>query len=823
MGHPLVFRKDHPSLRMKVVRSEPRLRVKTEGATVRIDMEPRPPERDVIGVFESSTRLAITVFKPEHRRLAAALGPGALQAPAASRDRIVRAVSSVSSLVAVHSDFDGKGEDAAEVPADPRPHFFLTPRGEGLRAEPHVQPFPAGGPTYHPGEGDETVFASVAGRRSRARRDLGEERRRLDAALQSCGKLREARWNGAAWTVPAARPSLELVDQLQQLGDKVVVKWPAGEAMKIKHRADLDRLSLKLSHSRNWFELEGEVEVDEGRVLGLRELLDRIGKARGRFVPLGGKGFLALSDRFRRQVEELSGLVDRHGKQGLRFHASRAHALQGLVEGAGAVDADSQWAERVRRFREAQALDPAVPSALRAELRDYQVEGFRWASRLAAWGAGACLADDMGLGKTLQALAVALERAPSGPTLVVAPTSVCPNWIDEARRFTPTLNPFQFGPGDRAKMIAGLKPLDLMVCSYGLLHREADRLASVAWATVVLDEAQAIKNRATLRSRAAMRLDGAFRMIATGTPIENNLGELWNLFQFINPGLLGSAESFATRFAGPIHQERGAAARRRLKGLIRPFVLRRTKSAVLEELPSRTEITIRVEMAADERALYEAARRNAVERAEEARAERVRGHLKILAEIMRLRRACCHPSLIAPDLGLRGAKLESFGYTVADLIAGGHKALVFSQFVDHLKIVRAHLDREGVDYRYLDGSTPPRRRTREVDAFQAGKGDLFLISLRAGGQGLNLTAADYVLHLDPWWNPAVEDQASDRAHRIGQTRPVTIYRFVMKDTIEERIVDLHASKRDLADSLLEGTDMSGKVSADELLRLMRDG
>ena len=463
-----------------------------------------------------------------------------------------------------------------------------------------------------------------------------------------------------------------------------------------------------------------------------------------------------------------------------------------------------------------------MPSTLRAQLREYQAEGFRWAARLAAWGAGACLADDMGLGKTIQALAVAVSRAPNGPTLVVAPTSVCANWIDEARRFAPTLEPLQFGPGNRREMLRSVKPFNLLVCSYGLLHQESERLAEVSWETIVLDEAQAIKNRETLRSRAAMRLPGDFRMITTATPIENHLGELWNLFEFINPGLLGSREAFNENFSKPIQVEDSSGARNRLKQLIGPFILRRTKSEVLDELPARTEITQRIQMTKEERALYEAVRLQAVEHLEAETAGTGGSHLRILAEIMNLRRACCHPQLVVPGTDIAGSKLARFLETVTELIDNTHKALVFSQFTSHLEIVRAHLDDRGINYRYLDGSTPVRERKREVDAFQSGDGDLFLISLRAGGQGLNLTAADYVIHLDPWWNPAVEDQASDRAHRIGQTRPVTIYRLVMEDTIEEKIVDLHRSKRDLADSLLEGTDMSGKISAEELLALVRE-
>ena len=824
VGHPLVFRQDRPSQRIELVRSEPMLQVVPSGQQILIQLTPEPPsEGHTSGVLESPTRLAVTSFDRRQFDLYRVLGPKGLRTPKSSSERVLEAVSALSSLVPVHSGIAGDFSGAVDVQADPRPHFLLTPHQQGLRVEPCVQPFPNGGPTYSPADGGQVVFANIQGRKSRAERDLEEEGRLFRAAKAACQPLRNASWDGASWLLDDPAGSLELLDCLHSLGEDVVMKWPEGESIKITRWVGPDQLALNIRKSKDWFKVDGKLKVDETLVLSLRELLDRMREAPGRFLKVGDKEFIALSDRFRRQVERFADVIDTQAAKDVRFHPATSHVVQDFVDEAGTVEADSLWVDRMRRFRDAQAIDPPVPSTLQADLRDYQVEGFRWASRLAAWGAGACLADDMGLGKTLQALAVALERAPEGPTLVVAPTSVCSNWIDEARRFAPTLKACQFGPGDRAKMIQEAGPFDLVICSYGLLPLEIDKLASVEWVMAVLDEAQAIKNRQTHRSKAAMRLQAQYRMILTGTPIENHLGELWNLFRYINPGLLGSPKSFAARFSGPIHLRGGEEARRRLKNLIRPFVLRRNKSAVLHELPPRTDITVRVKMSKSERALYEALRRNAVEKSEEAAAEGMKGRIKILAEIMRLRRACCHPSLVFPESKIPSSKLESFGYTVEDLIEAGHKALVFSQFVGHLKIVRQFLDGKRITYRYLDGSTPAAKRKKEVQAFQAGQADLFLISLRAGGQGLNLTAADYVLHMDPWWNPAVEDQASDRAHRIGQTRPVTVYRFVMQDTIEERIVNLHASKRDLADSLLEGTETSGKLSADELLKLMRDG
>jgi len=464
-------------------------------------------------------------------------------------------------------------------------------------------------------------------------------------------------------------------------------------------------------------------------------------------------------------------------------------------------------------------FDVVLPT-LQAQLRDYQAEGFRWLVRLAHWGGGACLADDMGLGKTVQALALILSRAHEGPTLVLAPTSVCANWLEETRRFAPTLNPAAFGPGDRARMLEQAGPYDLIVCSWGLLQTESERLAAVDWHTIAADEAQAIKNPLTKRSKAAMALSGAFRMITTGTPVENHLGELWNLFHFINPGLLGPLERFNRRFALPIQQERDPGARRRLQQLTRPFILRRLKSDVLAELPPRTEITLQVELSAEETALYEALRRQAQERMAEPEEHPGQHRIRLLAEIMRLRRACCHPELVLPGGGIGSAKLNAFSEILEELRENRHRALVFSQFVGHLTLIRAHLDELGIRYQYLDGSTAVKQRKRAVDAFQAGDGELFLISLKAGGSGLNLTAADYVIHMDPWWNPAVEDQASDRAHRIGQQRPVTIYRLVAKGTIEEKIVEMHRHKRDLADSLLEGADTGGRMSVEEMMALL---
>jgi SNF2 family DNA or RNA helicase len=297
---------------------------------------------------------------------------------------------------------------------------------------------------------------------------------------------------------------------------------------------------------------------------------------------------------------------------------------------------------------------------------------------------------------------------------------------------------------------------------------------------------------------------------------------LWNLFKFINPGLLGSLEKFNERFAIPIEKNLDREKRKQLQKLIQPFILRRRKSQVLDELPSKTEITLTVEMSEEETALYEALRINAIQKINNVQGSDNDKRFQILAEIMKLRRMCCNAKLVMPDTHIESSKLNLLSDIVDELLENGHKALIFSQFVGHLELIKEHISKKGIKYQYLDGSTPLKQRQDVINAFQRGEGEIFLISLKAGGVGLNLTAADYVIHMDPWWNPALEDQASDRAHRIGQQRPVTIYRLVTKGTIEEKIVKLHQDKRDLADSLLEGTEVSGKMTTDELLALIQE-
>jgi len=821
VGHPLVFWEDAPDVRVEVVKGEPELLVTQEGNYFHIALSP-PLATDaaVVAAKETPTRLKVIEITEAHRHIDAILGNG-LRVPAAAKDRVLDAIAAVSTEVTVQSSIGGVLENLEEVPADARPHVHLLPFDEGLRIALRVRPLAPGGPYYRPGGGGAQVIAEVHEKRLQTQRDLTLERRQAEAVIAAAPTLSRQPAADWEWTLVDPEDCLEALEELQALGEQVTLEWPEGEKFKISQRASTSQFRIVIRRQQDWFGASGQLQLDDQQTLDMQRLLEFIRQSPGRFLPLGEGQFLALTREFRKRLEELNSFAEPTAK-GVRFHPLAALALEDVTQSVGAVQADKHWQTHMRRLREAESLQPEVPSTFQGELRDYQLVGFQWLARLAHWGVGACLADDMGLGKTIQALALLLTRAPDGPALVVAPTSVGMNWLDEARRFAPTLNAQLFGGGDREQMLDALGPFDLLVCSYGLLQQESQLLAGRQWHSIVLDEAQAIKNMATKRSQAAMALSGDFKMIATGTPIENHLGELWNLFRFINPGLLGSLERFNERFANPIEREHDERARTRLKKLIQPFMLRRNKAQVLEELPARTEILLRVEMSTEETALYEALRQEALQRLAAPELTQEQRPFVILAEIMKLRRACCNPRLVVPDLSLPSAKLNTFQELLDELLENRHKALVFSQFVDHLSILRETLDARGVAYQYLDGATPAAERKRRVDAFQAGEGEAFLISLKAGGLGLNLTAADYVIHMDPWWNPAVEDQAADRAHRIGQQRPVTIYRLVIKNTIEEKIVELHRQKRDLADSLLEGGDAGGRLSAEALLALLRE-
>ncbi len=836
-GHPHLFRQGTPETPVVVTQAEVAVVVSRRPGENSFVMHLAPDlgERELLVVEKSPVRLFFYRNRDELRELSRLLGPQGLTLPLEAEDELQQALAPLAGITPVFTDL---GPNAATT-APARLYLQIFPTGSGLHFDLKVKPLGDSGPLLLPGEGPRHIFSPAAQQALTISRNLEEEKKNLKKLRQACPGLKLEREpaqdrESLGCQVDELETCLEILGEIQLFQTELenggenwlTCEWPAGRQLRLKNPNKTASFHLTVTSHKEWFKLEGGLRINEQEVVELAELLKNIHHGPLGFVPLRDNQFVALTRDLRRRLHELSFYLNEDEGE-FKIHKSALGTVSGILEGVPEIDYGKAWENHLKRLAEAEKFSPQLPAGLKTKLRDYQREGFNWLARLAHLGFGACLADDMGLGKTIQALALILSRAAAGPILVVAPTSVCDNWIKECERFAPQLNPVAFGGPRRRALIEALQPFDLVVCSYTLLQQEKELLGARQWEIIVLDEAQAIKNMNTKRSRAAMSLKGNFRLITTGTPMENHLGELWNLFNFINPGLLGTLEQFNRRFALPIEQEKSSEAREHLRRLIQPFILRRRKNQVLKELPPRTEILLKVELSEGERSFYEAVRRQAIARLEQAGDSDPGGtgnsSIQVLAELTRLRLAACNPRLVAPETRLASAKLELFGRIVGDLISGNHRALVFSQFVKHLNLVREYLDKHNIAFRYLDGSTPKARRQTEIKAFQEGDAPLFLISLKAGGLGLNLTAADYVLHLDPWWNPAVEDQASDRAHRIGQTRPVTVYRFITRQTIEEKIVRLHLEKRNLADQILTASDQSARFSTAELLQLIKEG
>ncbi len=568
---------------------------------------------------------------------------------------------------------------------------------------------------------------------------------------------------------------------------------------------------LGVSSGMDWFDLNGEIEFG-GVAAPLPAVLDAL--RRGVSAVVLGDGSLGLLPE---KWLARYGIVLRLGvahEGGLRFKPSQAPMLAELADAGppegveGRVLVDDAFAARRREALEAggvRAVPEEPPAAFQGDLRSYQRAGLGWLRALERAGLGGLLADEMGLGKTVQVLAHMAGRDARRPSLVVAPRSLVFNWKREASRFAPHLRVLDHTGADRRAPGAHFDDHDLVLTTYGTLRRDADALAALAFDYVILDEAQAIKNDTSETARAARRLSATHRLALSGTPVENHLGELWSLVEFLNPGLLGRATAWRAATAASPDPEAVALVGR----AIQPFLLRRTKAEVAPDLPARMEETWVCELDAPERALYEELR--ARFRAEILGNSRegdasVPGsaQARVLEALLRLRQAACHPGLLDPARrGQRSSKLDALIPKLVALRESGQKALVFSQFRTLLDLARPAIEAEGVRCAQLDGTTDDREAV--VARFQEDPAvSVLLVSLKAGGVGLNLTAAEYVFLLDPWWNPAAEAQAIDRAHRMGQTKAVFAYRLIARDTVEERIAELQAKKRSLAESVIRG-------------------
>jgi superfamily II DNA or RNA helicase len=663
-----------------------------------------------------------------------------------------------------------------------------------------------------------------------------------------------------ASSLAAARIQFDLMPKLQAQGWAVVDE--AAGALKL---VEADEVAAELSPvagddgaqdapGTRWFELQSGIQVAGNRIDLAPVLADVI--ALGGFdawrqarCPDGKLWLRVAQDQVLRidahRLEPLARVVTDWSQLAPGQGADAPHLRVDALAAAalGVADPSIVMPASLERFRQAsESFDGlpqvTVPPSFKATLRPYQQQGLAWLQFVAGTGTGGVLADDMGLGKTVQVLAhLECERAAgrmTRPVLVVAPTSLVFNWQDEAHRHAPTLKVLALHGSARAQRFEHIAQHDVVITTYALLPRDIEVLSEQTWHAVIADEAHQVKNSRTRAAAAIRSLKAGHRVALTGTPLENHLGELWSIMQFVVPGLLGREDVFRTRFRLPIERRASAPeAAERLDSLrrrVRPFLLRRTKAAVLHELPPRTDIVHRVDLGREQRDLYESVRSAMDERVRLALADAglERSRIVVLDALLKLRQACCDPSLLAMPAAKRvsgSAKLEALLELLVQLIQEGRKVLVFSQFTTMLDRIEtaidAHVQLAKVARTRLDGDTVDRRGA--VETFQQGDARIFLLSLKAGGVGLNLTAADTVIHYDPWWNPAVESQATDRAHRIGQQRAVFVYKLIAAGTIEERILELQSRKGELSNAVLEGALGGSSLTRDDLLGLFETG
>lgn len=658
----------------------------------------------------------------------------------------------------------------------------------------HVRPLQK---SYVTGQGPHILYEYIEGGFVYCERNLELEQQLLEKNL----RLLSLAPNQTLWKKQKPDDIFAIISAMEH--HQLHVEWIDGKKRlrSIGHGS----LSLTISSHEQHFLIDGHVSIDQERIL-LRDLLIAVRENRP-YVLVKNQIWLQLNVELQRRLLQLADTITPKGKH---LHLDRQH-IKNINEVLNDTsNIDKKWKNNLKKQNN--IYSSPVPSATlcTAKLRPYQEDGYEWLCRLSKWARGCCLADEMGLGKTIQTLAFLSTQ--QGPFLIVAPTSVATNWKQEINRFGPTLHPILYRGPNREERIKTVKNQDTIITNYHILTRDIELLKEIPFSVVVLDEAQMLKNAKSERTRAACKINSKFFIALTGTPIENHLGDLWSIFHVINPSLLGSWNQFQLRFL----QKHATKSRENLTKILSPFVLRRKKEDVAKDLPLKIEIEEYVELSLPERQLYQ---QTHLATASKINVTDPKSRFQILAALTRLRQLACHPRLIDPHHHLQSAKFERCIQILTQLKESNLKVLIFSQFVRLLQLLQERLNTLQFSFCYIDGSTPAEKRDEQINNFQSGNVDCFLLSLKAGGTGINLTKASEIILLDPWWNPAVESQAIDRSHRIGQQNPVTIYRLIARDTIESQIRLLHKQKRETAEGLLGDLD-SERLHFSDLVTLL---
>ena len=812
-----------PSIRFKTVGSEINV-----SSNVSLDSNLRIPDKCIVSTEEFGKYKAIMLNDLQRDVLTRALSSPVLPIQAAAEVKILS--ERLEGILDVECELmnadciqtrEGTGTIAIRITPDEQNKNFNVQMLAAPLSEGQVR-FPAG-------EGEDIIYDQCDGHTIAVTRDLATEQVNYELLHKFiCDEIGDVFTDFMTAELSSPQSLLTLLEFAFEHQSTYMLEWPLGRELKFKGVMKPADVDVQVTTNMDWFKVQGNVHIP-GTTCTFEDLLAMYRQAEyDGYIKIGDNEFMKMTEALKKNIEQLDNVIagyDKSSKSQLvgKYDVGRLAEILG-DDGGLHAQMDEDFIGLLKKMREAYDSTPEVPATLNATLRDYQKEGFEWMARLTSWGAGACLADDMGLGKTIQTIALMLHRAEQGPSLVVAPKSLILNWENELHKFASTLNPVNFNNEKNKKQaIADAKAGDVFISTYGVLVTQKDILTSRQWNVICLDEAHSIKNRMTRTSRSAMALKGDAKVILTGTPLQNHLGEMWNLFQFINPGMLGPWQQFVDKY---IKSPWDDMVQKELKDRTLPFILRRTKNEVLADLPEKISYEQMVELSPEELQIYEKIRKD-VElkfKKHKTKAEKEEAaalQIGFFQELTRLRLLANSVSLVYPEWKPESSKIAALRDILTSLRQeNGNRVLIFSQFTSFLSQIGAMMKDAGFDYLYLDGQTPLDERQRLVDSFQARESQFFLISLKAGGLGLNLTAANYVILMDPWWNPSIEDQATDRAHRLGQERNVTVIRLVSANTIEEKILKLHEQKQDLSDKILEGTSGSAALTMDEILDMV---
>lgn len=813
-GHPFLMLPDETPLVLK--KKEPVLIIETK-ESIHFELNPEPPSAETyIVIRDSSSVLHLYYFSSELLKIYEFLGNGKKKFPIDAEGRLLPILDSLSRYFSIRAISNLSFSEIPRMEANTKIYAEIIQTNSMYRLNIYTKLVTNLSESFLPFSGNQLLWEKNDGFQYILERNFLKEKNDYEEYINNTGVLHYARSIS-----PFQYEFTNFQNCLLFLSGpgKSSISFSHGQTIEVRGKISFENVFLRTTKEGEFFRLEGRVYLPGNLEITLSSIWEVFLVFNSpRYLEIEQGVFWLFEEPLEARLEEIFLLLQFF--RGFAYIPLRAiFYMNELLLDFHSIETDLYWQRLLESF-EISTTGPGIEFLNSSPLREYQKKGVIWMLRRLQNDLGVCLADDMGLGKTLQVLYVLKVLLSGGPFLLLLPTSLLSNWEEEAKTHFPDARIVRV-----EELLKGHVPhaMELFLVPYSYLQNEEfmKRISGIGWEGILLDEAQMIKNSSSKRFKNLSRLKARRKIALTGTPMENHPGELWSIFEFINPGLLGTRELFKNKYEMPIYENKKLNIYS-LQKLISPYILRREKKDVLPELPKKEEIIVPIELSSEEREIYEKIRENALELLKDALIPDAQKKVRILSVLMKLRRVCCHRKLLFPDEEYSSEKFQVFTNLLGELLQSKERVLVFSQFTDYLRLIERYLQDENIQYKYLDGTVPRKKRAEAVKDFQLGFGDVFLISLRAGGFGLNLTSASSVVHMDPWWNPAALSQASDRVYRIGQTKPVKIFKLITLRTVEEKILSLHVKKTEIAESILEFTKTENYSNIEVIKQILEE-